>query len=166
MKTKSKNKFVAPRAAFTLLEILIAISIVVIIGGVRGASTYRYTAEGRRDAATMQLGTFKTAIQIYVAENGFPPSQRQGPRRLLQADHTAHPANSGQTDTSIQTVPRPVGRRLRVPYPRIGRRTFRESSATEPMAMKRRGLRRDLFPPLRNRSTGGDYLYHYTIALL
>ncbi len=108
MKTKSKNKFVAPRAAFTLLEILIAISIVVIIGGVVALQLIDIPQKGRRDAATMQLGTFKTAIQIYVADNGFPPSQRQGLEALVAKPTTPPiPANyrpNGYLDS--KTVPK------------------------------------------------------------
>ena len=108
MKTKTKNNSDTSRGAFTLLEILIAISIVVILGGVVALQLIDMPQKSRRDAASMQLGTFKTAIQIYVADNGFPPSQRQGLEALVAKPTTPPiPANyrpNGYLDS--KTVPK------------------------------------------------------------
>lgn len=68
---------------FTLLEVLIAIVIVVILGSVVGLNLIDLPQKSRRDAATMQIGTFKTAVQIYAADNGAPPTQRQGLAALV-----------------------------------------------------------------------------------
>lgn len=73
----------ARAAGFTLLEVLIAITIIVILGAVVGINLKDLVPDSRQKAAKMQLGEFKTAIQIYVNDNGFPPTQRQGLEALV-----------------------------------------------------------------------------------
>ncbi len=68
---------------FTLLEVLIAITIVVILGSVVGINLIDMPQRGRQNAAKLQLGQFKTAVQIYVNDNRFPPTQRQGLEALV-----------------------------------------------------------------------------------
>ena len=73
----------ARTAGFTLLEVLIAITIIVILGAVVGINLKDLVPESRQKAAKMQLGEFRTALQIYVNDNGFPPTQRQGLEALV-----------------------------------------------------------------------------------
>ncbi|MGI5869496.1 MAG: type II secretion system major pseudopilin GspG [Kiritimatiellia bacterium] len=73
----------ARRSGFTLLEVLIAIAVIVILGTVVGINLKDFIPESRQNAARMQLGEFKTALQIYVNDNGFPPTQRQGLEALV-----------------------------------------------------------------------------------
>jgi general secretion pathway protein G len=88
MKTRKHKTNMLSHDGFTLLEILIAISIVVILGGIVSLQLIDMPQKSRRDAAVIQLGTFKTAIQIYIADNGFPPSQRQGLEALVSKPAT------------------------------------------------------------------------------
>lgn len=71
------------RDGFTLLEVLIAITIVVILGSVVGINLIDMPQRGRQNAAKLQLGQFKTAVQIYINDNRFPPTQRQGLEALV-----------------------------------------------------------------------------------
>ena len=71
------------RDGFTLLEVLIAITIVVILGSVVGINLIDMPQRGRQNAAKLQLGQFKTAVQIYMNDNGFSPTQRQGLEALV-----------------------------------------------------------------------------------
>ena len=66
------------RCGFTLVELIIVITIVVILGAVVGPQLLDLPQRGRVAAARMQLGVFKTALQIYTTDNGAPPTQRQG----------------------------------------------------------------------------------------
>lgn len=68
---------------FSLIEILIAISIMVILGTVVGINLIDLPQKARQDAAKMQIDSFKTAIQIYIGDNGIPPTQRQGLKALI-----------------------------------------------------------------------------------
>ncbi len=69
---------------FSLLEVVIAITIVVILGTVVGLQLIDLPQKGRVSAARMQLATFKTALQMYAADNGAPPTQRQGLEALVR----------------------------------------------------------------------------------
>ena len=71
------------KSGFSLVEILIAISIMVLLGTVVGIALNDLPTKGRCDAATLQVDAFKTAIQLYVADNGMPPTQRQGLSALV-----------------------------------------------------------------------------------
>lgn len=74
----------AASGGFSLLEVLIAITIVVILGGVVGVRLVDLPQRGRVSAARMQLAVFRTALQLYVADNGAPPTQRQGLDALVR----------------------------------------------------------------------------------
>ena len=74
---------ISNRGGFTLLEVLIAITIIVILGSVVGINLIDMPQHGRQNAAKMQLGAFKTAVQIYMNDNGFPHTPRQGLEALV-----------------------------------------------------------------------------------
>ena len=75
---------IAPKASgFTLLEIIIAMTIVAILGTVVGLQLHDLPQKGRVNAARTQLATFKTALEIYAADNGAPPTQQQGLAALV-----------------------------------------------------------------------------------
>ena len=74
---------IARAAGFTLLEVLIAITIIVILGAVVGINLKDLVPDSRQKAAKMQLGELRTALQIYINDNGFPPTQRQGLEALV-----------------------------------------------------------------------------------
>ena len=71
MRTNPDMKAPDRRAGFTLVEILIAVSIVGI--NVLGAPQ-----QARVSAAKAQLDAFKTALGLYAADNGFLPTAEQG----------------------------------------------------------------------------------------
>lgn len=71
------------QSGFSLVELLIAISIMVLLGTVVGIALKDLPTEGRCDAAKLQVDSFKTAIELYVADNGMPPTQRQGLAALV-----------------------------------------------------------------------------------
>ena len=92
----------APRKGFTLIEIIIAMTIVVILGAVVGVQYKNLPQKSRVNAAKMQLAAFKTALELYAADNGFLPTQRQGLAALVEAPAVApvpeHFAEGGYLD--------------------------------------------------------------------
>ena len=72
------NAATASRAGFTLVEVLIAVTIVVILGAVVGINVFGAPQQARVGAAKVQLDAFKTALALYAADNGFPPTSEQG----------------------------------------------------------------------------------------
>ena len=82
------------RAGFTLIEILIAVTIVVILGAVVGLNVLDLPQKGRVGAARQQLETFKTALAMYAADNGLVPTAEQGLAALVAApERPPLPAN-------------------------------------------------------------------------
>ena len=73
----------AEKSGFTLLEVIIAMTIVAILGTVVGLQLHDLPQKGRVNAAHTQLATFKTALEIYAADNGAPPTQQQGLAALV-----------------------------------------------------------------------------------
>lgn len=72
------------KAGFSLLEVLIALTIIVILGTVVGINLMDLPQRGRVGAARMQLAVFQTALRLYVADNGTPPTRRQGLEALVR----------------------------------------------------------------------------------
>ncbi|MBQ9726190.1 MAG: type II secretion system major pseudopilin GspG [Kiritimatiellae bacterium] len=71
------------RAGFTLVEILIAVTIVVILGAVVGVNVLDAPQKARVGAARQQLSAFKTALGLYAADNGAVPTAEQGLEALV-----------------------------------------------------------------------------------
>ncbi len=69
--------------AFTLVEVLIALVIVVTMGAVVAINVLDHPQKARQAAAKMQLSAFKTALELYAADNGFLPTRAQGLQALV-----------------------------------------------------------------------------------
>ena len=77
------------RAGFTLMEILIALSIVAVLTAVAGYALLPNLQDAKVKAAKVQLSVFKTSLEMYEADNGAPPTMRQGLDALVRAPDTA-----------------------------------------------------------------------------
>ena len=91
------------RSGFSLLEVLIAITIVVILGAAAGLFLLDAPQKANVARAKMDVNTLKTAVTLYAAENSAPPTQRQGLEALVvKTTIPPIPANfpsSGYLDT-------------------------------------------------------------------
>jgi general secretion pathway protein G len=72
------------RSGFTLLEILVVVLIITILATVVGINVAREPGRARVAAARAQIGTFKTALQLYRMDNGELPTQEQGLSALCE----------------------------------------------------------------------------------
>jgi general secretion pathway protein G len=78
MIAKRSGSLAARRSAFTLLEVLVVVAILVILAG--GASIYmfRYLEDARADSARNNMGELEKACKNYIAKNGgIPPNSLQ-----------------------------------------------------------------------------------------
>jgi general secretion pathway protein G len=66
------------RSGFTLIEILIAMTIIGILSGVVGLSVAGYLRKAKLTAAHSQIKTFQTALQMYKAAHAQYPGTAQG----------------------------------------------------------------------------------------
>ncbi len=76
MKTKNSG--------FTLLEILVAVSIIMILAAVVGINIAGRTGEGRVARASADIKNLQTAIEMYRADNGRIPTPDQGLQALVR----------------------------------------------------------------------------------
>lgn len=86
------------RSAFTLLEILIVVAIIVVVAGVGGYYLFGALDRGKIDAAKSQMRIIETAIDAFRLNNGGPPTSLD---ILLQPD----PANG---DNPYLTEPKAI----------------------------------------------------------
>jgi len=72
------NRRLAPRnrAAFTLLEVLVVVAILVILASVAGIYVFGFLADAKVDTAQNTIAMFETQCKAYMAKNGGdPPAQ-------------------------------------------------------------------------------------------
>ena len=72
------------RGGFSLVELLVAVSIMLILAGAVAVNLLHEPAKARRARATSDLATFKTALRLYLDDNDHLPSQRQGLQALVE----------------------------------------------------------------------------------
>src|SRR6201987_5919989 len=86
MKTTRKQR------GFTLLEIMLVVSIIVIILGVAISKLGNTTAIAKSMRVQADLQAIKTELQLYESMNGFYPSSEQGLQALVtQPSNDPHP---------------------------------------------------------------------------
>jgi general secretion pathway protein G len=86
MRTKRKQR------GFTLLEIMLVVSIIVIILGVAISKLGNTTAIAKTMRVQADLQAIKTQLQLYESMNGFYPSSEQGLQALVtQPSNDPHP---------------------------------------------------------------------------
>ena len=71
-------------AGFSLVELLVSITIMVILAGVVGLRLVNAPGRARVARAKAEIALFKTAIQMYVNDNMAPPTARQGLSALVE----------------------------------------------------------------------------------
>lgn len=72
----SASRRPAPRrAAFTLLEVLVVVAILVILAAVAGVYVFGYLEDAKIDTARSQCALFETQCKAYMAKNGGNPPQ-------------------------------------------------------------------------------------------
>jgi general secretion pathway protein G len=73
---------------FTLVEILVVITIIALIMGLVGPRVLNYLSESKAKAAKIQIESFATALDLYFLDAGQFPSTSEGLTALLQRPGT------------------------------------------------------------------------------
>lgn len=76
-------------SGFTLIEVLIAMTIIAILSSVVGLSVAGHLRKAKLEAARAQIKTFQAALQMYKAAHGQYPSTAQGLEALCVAPSIA-----------------------------------------------------------------------------
>jgi len=77
----ARRNRVSRRAAFTLLEVLVVVAILVILAGVGVVATTRYLEDARKSKAQLGCNGLATAVESYYAN---PQSGNQYPTQLQE----------------------------------------------------------------------------------
>jgi general secretion pathway protein G len=64
----------ASRTAFTLLEVLIVVAILVILAGVGGVQLIKYLDEAKKDRARIDVKQLSSVVKTYEVKHGGPPA--------------------------------------------------------------------------------------------
>jgi general secretion pathway protein G len=70
-------------AGFSLIEILIALTLLALVGTFVAGKMFDQLEEGKVKAATIQMGNFKNALKDYRRKCNFYPTSDQGLEALL-----------------------------------------------------------------------------------
>ncbi len=97
--------FRSARAGFSLVEVLVAITIMVVLSSVVGVVFLREPGRARQAAARAQIERFQLALQMYANDNGMLPTERQGLEALVRQPEIApfppnYPERGGYLDTT------------------------------------------------------------------
>jgi general secretion pathway protein G len=87
MNLKSKSQIPAGslrrRAAFTLVELLLVLSILALLAGLVLPKLVGTQERAKKKATVAQIGSFKTALDMFEADNGTYPKGRNGLQDLV-----------------------------------------------------------------------------------
>lgn len=77
--TKTKSK----ESGFSLVELLVAVTIMLILAGTVGVAVWGWVPKARIARAKSDIEALKSAISLYKADNYAIPTQRQGLEALI-----------------------------------------------------------------------------------
>ena len=77
-----RNGRIARQRGFTLIELVVVMTIIAILAGAAVMQINGRVKQAYRARALQDIKTFETAIDVYAADNGQPPSQQQGLQAL------------------------------------------------------------------------------------
>jgi general secretion pathway protein G len=78
---------------FTLVEILVVITIIGLIMGLVGPRVLNYLTESKAKAAKIQIESFSSALDLYFLDTGRYPSSSEGLTALVQRPGNAQAWN-------------------------------------------------------------------------
>ena len=103
-------------AGYTLLELLVVLTILVLIAGLAAPQFLGYLGQARSQAAQVQIKNISTALELFYLHNGGYPSEQVGLSALVKAPPGV-PSWHGPYLKSPEALIDPWGRpyRYRVP---------------------------------------------------
>src|SRR5882762_3405755 len=78
---------------FTLVEILVVITIIGLIMGLVGPRVLNYLGESKTKAAKIQIESFSSALDLFFLDNGRYPTTSEGLTALVQRNTSSRTWN-------------------------------------------------------------------------
>lgn len=82
--SRSRDRQLESQAGFTLVEMLVVITIIGLIMGLIGPRVLSYLSESKVKAARIQLQSFVTALDLFYLDAGRYPSSAEGLAALVK----------------------------------------------------------------------------------
>ncbi|MBW1848048.1 MAG: type II secretion system major pseudopilin GspG [Deltaproteobacteria bacterium] len=103
-----KNRTLNKNSGFTLLEILIVITIIGIIASALAVKIMVKPGEAKALKAMLHIETMEGALKLFKLHNGFYPSTEQGLQALVEKPATGRIPTKWQEDGYIEkgTIPK------------------------------------------------------------
>jgi general secretion pathway protein G len=92
-RTTAKEPLGKDDRGFTLVEILVVITIIGLIMGLIGPRVLNYLTESKAKAARIQIESLGSALDLYFLDNGRYPSSAEGINALVQRPPSAQAWN-------------------------------------------------------------------------
>jgi type II secretory pathway pseudopilin PulG len=91
--TKAGYLSFSVKHAFTIVELLLVITVIIILTGLILASAGYVQKKGARARAESEIAAMSAALESYKADNGIYPRQENGATDLLNARNETNPSN-------------------------------------------------------------------------
>jgi general secretion pathway protein G len=72
------------RGGFTLVEMLVVLTIIMLLAGIVTVNVIRHQAEAKVKTAHIQIAQLLDAVRLYQTEQGRPPTMEQGLESLVR----------------------------------------------------------------------------------
>jgi general secretion pathway protein G len=85
LKRRKLRKYMPGEAGFTLIEILVVISIIALIMSLVGPRVLNYLAESKVKAAKIQIQSLSSSLDLFNLDTGRYPTSSEGLNALVQS---------------------------------------------------------------------------------
>jgi general secretion pathway protein G len=93
-RTRFHARHQLPRSAFTLIEVMIVIAIVLALMGIVGVAVFGQRDKAKQDLAAVDLGSIKAAIRLFNLDFGRNPTDEEGLEVLWNKDKLSPEADA------------------------------------------------------------------------
>lgn len=94
---KTRKKARSAQGGFSLIEVLVAVTIIALMAGVVAVNVFEEFFASQRDKAAIDIESLKSAVKLYQLKEGRLPNESDWPRFLFEGSKR-HPSSYIDTD--------------------------------------------------------------------